>query len=93
MFYGKNITITGEPINVQMSFSPLVYSDTFIEITAEEYSAFIEEMTQKHLAHKKAINNRYGEEIVEEEQEIQISELERAIRKRLKEEEEKNSEE
>ena len=93
MFYGKNITIDGIDISVQMSFTPFVYSDTFIEITEEEYHIFIKMKEEEHLAHKKAINNKYGEEIIEEEQEIKLSELEKAIRKRLKEAEDNDDEE
>lgn len=76
MFYGKNINEAEEIINVQMSFSPLYYSDTFIEITEEEYFNFIEKKQEENRIYKieKRREQRLpNEEIIEEEQEIVIS--------------------
>lgn len=76
MFYGKNINEAEEIINVQMSFSPLYYSDTFIEITEEEYFNFIEKKQEENRIYKieKRKEQRLSnEEIIEGEQEIVIS--------------------
>lgn len=75
MFYGKNINEANEIISVQMSFSPLYYSDTFIEITEEEYLNFIEKKQEEnriYKAEKKQRQRLANEEIIKGEQEIVI---------------------
>jgi hypothetical protein len=75
MFYGKNINEANEIISVQMSFSPLYYSDTFIEITEEEYLNFVEKKQEENRIYKAEKRQRQrlaNEEIIKGEQEIVI---------------------